>query len=66
MIVADLSSIDTADALQILLQNRGEKTQIIILADKKQLQMLCADSALSDITDIWITPMSDEEIRFRF
>ncbi len=66
VIVADLSSIDTADALQILLQNRGEKTQIIILADKKQLQMLCADSALSDITDIWITPMSDEEIRFRF
>lgn len=66
VIVADLSSLDTADALQILLQNRGEKTQIIILADKKQLQMLCADSALSDITDIWITPMSDEEIRFRF
>lgn len=66
VIVADLSSIDISDALPVLLQNRGETTQIIVLADKKQLQILCANSILSDITDIWVNPLSDEEIRFRF
>lgn len=68
VIVADLSCMDIRNTLQVLLPNRGNKTQLILLADKKQMQTLCADPVLllSEITDIWITPMSDEEVRFRF
>lgn len=68
LIVADLSCIDIHSALPVLLSNRSNKSQLILLADKKQMQVLCADPVLllSDITDIWIIPMSDEELRFRF
>lgn len=68
LILADLSCIDIQSALPILLSNRSNKSQLILLADKKQMQTLCADPVLliSDITDIWINPMSDEELRFRF
>lgn len=66
VILADLSNCQPTDILPILLQNRRPETQLLFLADKKQLQSLCSDPALSDITDIWVTPISDEEIRFRF
>lgn len=66
LIIADLSNADLHHTVQILLQNRRAETQLILLADKKQMQLLCSDPMLKDITDIWITPMSDDEIRFRF
>ncbi|MDE7429247.1 MAG: PAS domain-containing protein, partial [Lachnospiraceae bacterium] len=66
VIIADLSNTDMQPALQTFLQNRSAGTQIILLADKKQLRLLCSDPALKDITDVWIMPMSDEELRFRF
>lgn len=65
-IIADLSHLDVRSALQVFLTNRGSGTQIILLADKKQMQLLCSDPALKDVTDIWVMPMSDEELRFRF
>ncbi len=66
VIIADLSCIDMQSALQILLPNRREGAEVIFLADKKQMQLLCAEQALKNITDVWIMPMSDEELRFRF
>ena len=66
LIIADLSHMDMPSSLQTFLSNRRAGTEIILLADKKQMQSLCSDSALKDITDIWIMPMSDEELRFRF
>ena len=66
VIIADLSRIDVQSALEILLPNRREGSEVIFLADKKQMQALCADPALKDIADVWISPMSDEELRFRF
>lgn len=66
VIIADLSHMEMQPALQTILANRHEEAQIILLADKKQMQLLCSDPALKDITDIWIMPMSDDEIRFRF
>lgn len=66
VILADLSNRQLADLLPILLQNRKPETQLLLLADKKQLPSLCTNPALSAITDIWVTPISDEEIRFRF
>ena len=68
VIVADLSCLDIHNTLSVLLSSRRNKSQLILLADKKQMQTLCADPVLllSEITDIWIMPLSDEEIRFRF
>ena len=66
VIIADLTHTDVQSTLQIFLPNRREDAQIILLADKRQMQLLCADPALKDITDIWIMPMTDEELRFRF
>ena len=66
LIIADLSNADLPSAVQILLQKRRAEAQIILLADKKQLHLLTSEPGLKDITDIWITPMSDDEIRFRF
>lgn len=66
VIIADLSHINMQSALPIFLQNRRDGTQVILLASKKQMRLLCADPALKDIADVWIMPMSDEELRFRF
>ncbi len=66
VIIADLSNMDLIFALPILLQNRSSNAQILLLANKKQVQSLCASPHLTDITDIWTTPISDEEVRFRF
>lgn len=49
VIIADLSHMDVQYTLQILLQNRREDTEVILLADKKQMQILCAESILKDI-----------------
>lgn len=66
LIIADLTHMDMQPALHTLLSNRREDAEVILLADKKQMQSLCADPALKDIADVWIMPMSDEELRFRF
>lgn len=66
LMIADLSDADLHHTVQIFLENRRPEAQMILLADKKQMQLLCSDPILKDITDIWIAPMSDDEIRFRF
>lgn len=66
LIIADLSDADPYQTVQTLQQNRRDKAQIILLADKKQTQLLCSNPVIKEITDIWITPISDDEIRFRF
>ncbi|MDE7247081.1 MAG: PAS domain-containing protein, partial [Lachnospiraceae bacterium] len=66
LILADLSHMELPDALQVLMSNLGTETHVILLADKSQLSALFADPTLSGIADIWVGPMSDEELRFRF
>jgi len=66
VVMADLSHMDMQSTLRILLSNRRESTEVILLADRKQMQVLCTDPVLKDITDVWLMPMSDEELRFRF
>lgn len=66
LIISDLSNADLSYTIGLLLENRREEAQIILLADKKQMQFLCSEQILKDIADVWITPMSDDEIRFRF
>ncbi len=64
MILADLRDIDVQEALPLLIAEKSEKAELILLAEKEQMASL--ESALPDIKDIWILPMSDGEIRFRF
>ena len=65
-IIADLSHMEMLPALQTILANHHAGAQILLLAEKKKMKILCSDPALKNISDIWIMPMSDEEIRFRF
>lgn len=66
VIIADLSNMDSSAALPVLLQNRRPKAQLLLLADRNQVQSLCISPDLANITDIWAAPISDEEVRFRF
>ena len=66
LIIADLTKADLSYTVHSLLEMRRKEAQIILLADKRQMQVLCSDPVIKNITDIWITPMSDDEIRFRF
>ena len=66
VIVANLSDMEIKKALQIFISGKKKETQIILLADKEQMQIIMNESFSADIYDIWITPMSEEEVRFRF
>lgn len=65
VILADLQGNDSETMLRILLYYKTETSQLILLADKEQTQLLMAQD-LSAVTDIWTMPMSEEEMRFRF
>ncbi|MCM1158012.1 MAG: PAS domain S-box protein [Bacteroidales bacterium] len=64
VILADLRDSDVKKALQILISGKRREAQIILLADKEQIPLL--GESLSEITDIWTMPMSDEEMEFHF
>lgn len=64
VILADLRNENIEEAMQTLCVNKSESAELIVLADKEQIAPL--EEYLSEIRDIWIMPMSDKEIRFRF
>ncbi len=64
VILADARGEDPGELLPKLLGGRKPGAELILLAGKEQIPAL-ADSA-SEIKDIWIMPMSEEEVRFRF
>ncbi len=66
VIIANLEDMDCSEALRILTSDRNDGGQVILLADGGQMQILTGDAALDRITDIWLMPMSDAEVRFRF
>lgn len=66
IIVADLDAIDIKDCLHVLISGKNNNAQLILLADKSKIDILMEDTAFHNIQDIWINPMSDEEVRFRF
>ena len=66
VIAANLSDVDIQQFLQILLANKKDDAQVILLADKEQMQILLKDTSLEHILDIWPDAMSEEETRFRF
>lgn len=64
VIFAYLHNMDVQKTLQTLLSCKRERSELILLADKEQIPLLT--NFLTEINDIWITPLSEEEIRFRF
>jgi len=65
VVIANLSGVDVNAALQTLTADGGT-AEVILLADQEQMPVLMGNPSLSGIRDIWLTPMSDEEIQFRF
>ncbi len=63
VILADFRTLDAASVRGLISAKRAE-AQIILLADKEQVECLKGD--LAEIKDIWICPMSEEETAFRF
>lgn len=65
VIIADIRNMNAVSMLQFLISYKNEASEIILLADKEQTEQL-VDEDLSKVTDIWIMPLSEKEIRFRF
>lgn len=64
VILADLREMDGPDTLQSLLSCKKESAQLILLADLERFN-LTADQ-LSQVTDLWVMPMTEDELRFHF
>ncbi|MDE7269692.1 MAG: response regulator [Acetatifactor sp.] len=65
VILADVRDKDINEAVRILASGKREEAQLILLAGQEQTAFLAEDS-FADIQDIWIMPMSDGEVSFRF
>lgn len=63
VIFADLQGMDAA-AVRELVSCKKEESEVILLADREQEGLLSLD--LSQVRDVWMMPMTEEEIRFRF
>ncbi len=64
VIFADLRGTDMEKTLSILTECRKKEAELILLADREQSMSLPEDMA--GIEDIWLLPISDRELRFRF
>lgn len=63
VIIANLQDTDVIKTLKKIISDKNEKAELILLTDKEQIALI---NDLSEIKDIWIMPMSEEEIKFRF
>ncbi len=64
VILADVQNVDIRENLQMLISGRKKGAELILLASGSRIHLL--GDMLSEIRDIWITPMSNDEVRFRF
>ena len=64
VIMADIRNLNVKEAVQMLALVKKQEAELIVLADKEQIVHLSDN--LSVIKDIWMMPMADEEVRFRF
>ena len=63
VIFADLQEADWKAVLQTLALHKKNGAELILLTDKSNVETLFNSK---EVSDIWITPMSDAEVRFRF
>ncbi len=64
VIIANLQDIDAEEETKTLIAQKNKETELILLVEKSQITYL--SEYLPEIKDIWVMPMGDEEIRFRF
>lgn len=64
VILANIAETNVIDTVQVLTSTMHRDTQLILLAKQEQITSL--SDFLPEITDIWLLPMSEEEISFRF
>ena len=64
VILADMRQMSAEETLAFLLSHKRKESELILLADKEQAELLAANEN-ADITDIWVTPLSEAELRFR-
>lgn len=65
VIVADIQNSDALESLRCIRSNKKEKAELILLADKAQTELLVGED-LSAVKDIWVMPLSEKELQFRF
>ncbi len=64
VIIANLQGVDAKETVRELVLCKAKEAELILLAEKEQVSVL--ESELEGIDDLWVSPMSDEEIRFRY
>lgn len=64
VILADMRQADAEETLSFLLSHKREEADLILFADKEQTDLLAVKED-TDIADIWVTPLSETELRFR-
>lgn len=64
VIIADLHDLDAKAAVKELIQAKPQSAELILLAEKEQIGVFV--DYFAELKDIWICPMPEEEIRFRF
>lgn len=64
VIMADIRNLNVKEAMQMIALVKKQEAELIVLAGKEQIVHLSDN--LSVIKDIWMMPMADEEVRFRF
>ncbi len=64
VIIADMQELNARDVVLALIQAKPRKAELILLADKEQISVLADE--LKEMKDVWMNPISEEEIRFRF
>ena len=64
VILADIRDTDGEELLRTMLFSRRVHPELILLAEHRQVAHM--SRYLDGIQDIWIMPMTDEELRFRF
>ena len=64
VILADVQGMDAGTALLPLAGGMKPGAELIVLADKEQIPALAEVG--SAVKDIWVMPIAEEEVRFRF
>nr|WP_300840856.1 response regulator [uncultured Acetatifactor sp.] len=64
VIVANLQGMDAVKTIRTLISGKSEEARLILVAERMQMDLLTGE--LPEIEDIWISPMTEEEIKFRF
>lgn len=65
VILADLRQTDAVETLVFLLSHKRKDAELIVLADHEQAALLTTKDDAEEITDIWVTPLTEAEFRFR-